>query len=133
MRTDRIPFWHQLIGWLVIEPIFFLHGLWFDLSVWYHNADWLHPLRTRKRRKWKTVWEGRLASVEPLIGRETDEDSPACGRAYLALRLTFIRGIKILVDRYGPPTASVPPELQPGQRVAIRRNGLGEYRFDRLP
>jgi len=132
MTYKQEPLGHHLFGWLIVEPVRFLHGLWFDLGIWYHNADWLHPVRTGKRRKWKTVWEGRLDSVDQLIGRETDEDSPSFGRAYLALRVNFTRGIRITIDRYGPPTAPVPDELQPGRRIAIRRNGLGEYRFDRL-
>ena len=132
MTSRQETFWQHLVGWLILEPILFLHGLWCDLGIWYHNTDLLHPVRTMKRRRWETVWEGRLASVDQLIGRETDESSPSFGSAYLALRVNFTRGIRITIDRYGPPTASVPDELQPGRRIAIRRNGLGEYRFDRL-
>jgi len=136
MREDtkevREPFWCYLVGRLILGPIFFIDGLWFDLAIWWHNADWLHPIRTRKSRDWQTLWEGRLASVDQLIGHETDEDAPSYGQAYLALRLNFVSGIKLLIDRYGPPTASAPRELQPGRRVAVRRNGLGEYRFDQI-
>jgi len=131
-KADKAPFWYYLVGWLIIEPIFFVHGIFFDLEIWYHNADWLHPIRTRKSRQWKTVWEGRLVSVDELIAHETDKASPSYGQAYLALRLNFSRGIRIMIDRYGPPTASAPRELQPGRQVAVRRNGLGEYRFDQI-
>lgn len=129
-RVDKASLWQRIAATLIIIPFWFIHGIIFDLSIWYRNADWLHPLRTWKSRHWQTLWEGRLEAVEELIAHETDEDSPAYGQAYLALRLIFTRGIRIMIDRYGPPTASAPRELRPGRRIAVRRNGLGEYRFD---